>query len=75
MNDCLVPNLLTTHLIMMIYVCILFNLQFASVSRDTTLKIWTTDERGINNVDEIPAKVRKSVEAKTKVIFCVFDRK
>jgi len=42
-------------------------LQFASVSRDTTLKIWTTDERGINNVDEIPAKVRKSVEAKTKV--------
>ncbi|XP_067929606.1 ribosome biogenesis protein WDR12 homolog [Watersipora subatra] len=43
-------------------------LQFASVSRDMTLKIWSTDERGVSlNTEEAPAKKRKTHEVQTKV--------
>ncbi|KAF6026587.1 WDR12 [Bugula neritina] len=46
------------------------NLQFASVSRDKMLKIWTLDDRGVNvNTDDegAPSKKRKSNEAQSKV--------
>ena len=48
--------------------CLLLSFQFASVSRDTMLKIWTMDDRGLSTAsDEMPKKKRKKNEAATKV--------